>query len=129
MGLNIKKILALSGGIAATVSTGGILAPVLIPQVLGLAAELIPGEDPEKIAKEADLDGWERIMIATWVETYKRFMSHPMSAETRERTFRGKLTADFIMNYADMPEDRWIEAVHEMVATAVRWQIATSGGE
>lgn len=127
MGLNFKKILALAGGIAATVSTGGIAAPVLIPAVLNLASELIPEEDAEKIAKEAELDNWERIMIVEWVETFKRFMTRPMSQETRKRTFEGKLTSDFIMNYADMPEEKWVKGVHEMVAEAVRWQIASSG--
>lgn len=127
MRLDIKKILALGGGIAATVSTGGLAAPILIPQILGLASELIPEEDTKKIAREADLDGWERIMIVSWVETYKRFMDRPMMAATRVRTFEGKLRSDFIMNYADMPEDNWVTGVHEMVAEAVRWQIASSG--
>ena len=126
MGLNIKKIFALGGGIAATVATGGLAAPLLIPKVIGLVSELIPEEDANKIAEEADLDGWERRMIVDWVETYKRFMDRPMSSETRTRTFEGKLRSDFIMNYADMPQDNWIIAVHGMVAEAVRWQIASS---
>lgn len=125
MGLNIKKILSLSGGIAATVSTGGLAAPILIPQILGLASELIPGEDSKKVAEEADLDGWERIMIADWVETYKKLIGRPIG--NLAQVFEGKLTSDFIMNYADMPEEDWVKAVHEMVSEAVRWQIATGG--
>ncbi len=128
MGLDIKKILSLAGGIAATVATGGIAAPVLIPAVLNLASELIPEEDAEKIAKQAELDNWERIMIMEWVETYKRFMTRPMSVETRQSTFEGKLRSDFIMSYADMPKDEWIDGVYKMVAEAVRWQIASSIG-
>ena len=127
MGLDIKKILSLAGGIAATVATGGVAAPVLIPQVLNIASELIPQKDAEKIAKKAELDNWERIMIVEWVETYKRFMTRPMSTKTRKRTFEGKLRSDFIMNYADMPKDKWVQGINEMVAEAVRWQIASSG--
>jgi hypothetical protein len=125
MALNFKKILALSGGIAATVATGGVGIALLAP-ALGLASEFIPGEDAEKIAAEADLDGWERVMILGWVETYKRFMGTPMSPEMRERTFEGKLRSDFIMNYADMPDDKWIDAVHQMISVAVSGMIAAS---
>jgi hypothetical protein len=125
MGLNIKKILQLGGGIAATVATGGIAAPVLIGPVLNLAAELIPEKDAKKIAKEADLDNWERIMIAEWVETYKRLMSRNIG--NLAQVFEGYLKSKFIMNYADNPKDEWVESVHEMVAEAVRWQIASSG--
>ncbi len=127
MKLDVKKILALVGGIAATVSTGGFAAPILIPQILAIASEFIPDEDIKKIAAKADLDKWEIIMITEWVETYRRFMDRPMSVATRSRTFEGKLRSDFIMNYADMPKDEWVTAVHEMVSTAVRWRIAASG--
>lgn len=124
MGLNIKKVLAMAGGIAATVSTGGLAAPVLIPQVLGLVSEIIPGEDAGKIAAEADLDSWERINIVKWVETYKRLMGRSLG--NFEQVYRGWLESEFIMNYADDPEDKWVDAVHEMVKTAVRWQIAVA---
>ncbi len=124
MGLNIKKILALSGGIAASVATGGIAAPVLIPQILGLASELIPGEDPNKVAAKADLDSWERINIVKWVETYKRLMGRNLG--NFRQVYRGWLESEFIMAYADDPEEKWVDAVHEMVETAVRWQIATA---
>lgn len=133
MALNLKKILSLSGGIAATVMTGGATAPVLIPQALGLAAEFFPGEDPteakrkaEALAKKAELDGWERVMIVQWVELWKRLLSRPMSAETRSRTFEGRVASDFILNYADDPKDEWVTSIREMVEKAVRWQIATS---
>lgn len=122
MGLNIKKILAMAGGIAATVSTGGLAAPILIPQILGLASEFIPEEDAKKIAAEADLDGWERMNIVKWVETYKRLMER--SVGNFKQLYRGWLKSEFIMNYADNPEDKWVDAVYEMVETAVRWQIA-----
>ena len=122
MGLNIKKVLAMAGGIAATVSTGGLAAPILIPQVLGLASELIPEEDARKIAAEVDLDGWERMNIVKWVETYKRLMGR--SVGNFEQLYRGWLESEFIMNYADDPEDKWVDAVYEMIETAVRWQTA-----
>ena len=128
MGLNFKKILALSGGIAATVATSGLGIGLLAP-ALGLASEFVPGEDAEKIAKEAELDGWERVMIVQWVETYKRLMVAPMNPEIRQRTLEGKLRSDFIMNYADMPDEKWVSAVHEMLEAAVRGMIAASGGE
>lgn len=123
MGLDIKKILQLSGGIAATVATGGIAAPVLIPSVLNLAAEFIPEKDAEEIAKEAALDNWERIMIVEWVETYKRLLSRPIG--NLPQVFKGKLFSDFVMNYADHPEEKWIDGIYDMVSEAVRWQIAT----
>ena len=123
MGLDFKKILALGGGIAATVATGG-LGVGLIAPALGLASEFVPGEDAEKIAAEAELDGWERVMIVGWVETYKRLMSVSMNDEIRQRTLEGKLRSDFIMNYADMPDEKWVVAVHEMLEIAVRGMLA-----
>ena len=124
MALNVKKILAMAGGIAATVSTGGLAAPVLIPAALNLASELIPEEDAKKIATKADLDNWERVMIVQWVETYRRLLSRGIG--NLEQAFRGKLFSDFVMNYADHPRDEWVESVYEMVSEAVRWQIATA---
>ncbi len=127
MGLNIKKILSLAGGIAATVSTGGLAAPILIPAALNLASELIPEEDAKKIAAKGDLDNWERVMIVGWVETYKRLLSRGIG--NLAQAFRGKLYSDFVMNYADDPKDEWVDSVYEMVSEAVRWQIATAETE
>ena len=124
MGLNIKKILSMSGAIAASVATGGATAPILIPAALNLASELIPEKDAEKIAAKAELDTWERINIVKWVETYKRLMGRSMG--NFEQVYRGWLESEFIMNYADDPKEEWVDSVHEMVSKAVRWQIATS---
>ena len=55
MGLDIKKILSLAGGIAATVSTGGLAAPILIPAALNLASALIPEKDAKKIAAKQEI--------------------------------------------------------------------------
>ena len=125
MGLNFKKILQLSGGIAATVATGGAAAPVLVPQVLNLASEFVPEEDPVKIAAEAELDVWEREMIKDWVDMYVTLMDRPMKPKIRARTMEGKLRSDFIMKYADMPDDDWVDAVHEMLSVAVIGAMAT----
>lgn len=131
MGLNLKKILALSGGIAASVSTGGLAAPILIPAVLNLASEFAPDgqTDPaelqrraEEAAREADLQGWERIKIVEWIEGYKTALDR--GTGNLAQVFKGRLFFDFVTNYADPPEDDWLDAVHEMVAEAVRWKIA-----
>lgn len=127
MGLDVKKILSLAGGIAASVATGGVSAPILIPAALGLASEFIPEKDAKKIAAKADLDNWERIMIVGWVETYKRLLSRGIG--NLEQVFRGKVFSDFVMNYADSPKDEWVDSVYEMVSEAVRWQIATAEPE
>ena len=84
----------------------------------------MPGEDAEKIAAEADLDGWERIMLIEWIETFKRLNAAPMDPEIRKRTLEGKLRSDFIMAYADMPDEKWVRAVHEMLEAAVSGAIA-----
>lgn len=123
--LDLKKILSMSGAIAASVATGGATAPILIPAALNLASEFIPEEDAKKIAAEADLDHWERIKIAQWVETYKRLMKRGIG--NLSQVFHGFLESEFIMNYADDPEPQWVDGVYEMVEKAVRWQIATSG--
>lgn len=125
MGLNVKKILSMSGAIAASVATGGATAPILIPAALNLASEFIPEKDAKKIAAKAELDHWERIKIAQWVETYKRLMDRGIG--NLSQVFQGFLKSEFIMNYADDPKEEWIESVHEMVSEAVRWQIATAG--
>lgn len=127
MALDLRKILSLAGGIAATVSTGGLAAPVLIPLGLNLASEFIPEKDAKKIAAKAELDNWERIKIAQWVETYKRSMDRGIG--NLPQVFQGFLKMEFIMNYADNPKDEWVESVYEMVSEAVRWQIATSESE
>ena len=121
MGLNIKKILAIGGGIAATVATGGI-STALIPAVFGIASELAPdGTD-----KDAALDDWERAMILEWVDMYRHFMNIEMSPESKQRTTMGKLRSDFIMKYADMPKERWVEYTHSMLVMAVKGDLAAS---
>lgn len=126
MGLNVKKVLAFAGGIAATVSTGGFSAPILIPQILSGVSDILPeGKTSEQVAAEAELDHWERIKIAQWVETYRRLMDR--SVGNLAQVFQGFLKSEFIMNYADDPKDEWVEGVHQMVSEAVRWQMATAG--
>ncbi len=120
MALDIKKILSLSGGIAAAVSTGG-LSAAIIPG-LGLAAALVPGKDDKKDA----LDQWERDMIVGWVAMYKRFMDIPMMPAVKRDTTMGKLRSDFIMRYADVPKERWVEHVHAMLVMAVHGELAAS---
>lgn len=131
MGLNLKKILALSGGIAATVSTGGLAAPVLIPSVLNLASEFAPdGEtSPEELERRAreeaekqDLDAWEKIKIQEWLVRYREAMER--GTGNLAQAFKGSLYFEFVGKYADPAPDDWLEAVHEMVSEAVRWQIA-----
>lgn len=133
MGLNVRKIFSIAGGIAATVSTGGLAAPILIPQILSGLADLLPeGETAEEIAGKAELDNWERARISDWVEHYKVLTARPLGdlAQARPRignlaqVFEGYLYAEFAFNYADEPEDDWLVGVHEMIANGVRWQIA-----
>ncbi len=123
MGLNIRKIFSIAGGIAATVSTTGLAAPILIPQILSGVADLLPeGETAEEIAEEAELDNWERARISDWVEHYKVLTTRSLG--NLPQVFEGYLYAEFAFNYADEPEDNWLEGVHEMIANGVRWQIA-----
>lgn len=128
MGVDIRKILSLSGGIAATVATGGATAPLLVPKLLHLASEFVPQKDAEKIARKAELDEWERAMVADWVKYYAKLLDIPMSKETKRRTFRGRLYSDFVIAYADVPKEEWMDVVEDMVAEAVRWRIASGGG-
>lgn len=123
MGLNVRKLFSIAGGIAATVSTGGLAAPILIPQILSGVADLLPeGETAEQIAEEAELDNWERARIADWVEHYKVLTKRPLGNLTQ--VFEGYLYAEFAFNYADVPEENWLEGIHEMIANGVRWQVA-----
>lgn len=124
--VNVRKILELGGGIAAAVATGG-AAPVLVPQLLKLGAEFIPQEDPKEVARKAQLDEWERQMIAEWVGIYRELMTIPMKPKVRENTMEGRLRSDFIMKYVDMPEDEWVEGLHEMLRVAVVGAMATAG--
>ena len=125
--VDVRKILELGGGIAATVATGGAAAPVLVPQLLKLGAEFIPKEDPQKIAEKAELDEWERQMIAEWVDIYRKLMTIPMKPRVRENTMEGKLRSDFILQYVDPPEDDWVEGLHEMLRVAVVGAMAVEG--
>ncbi len=123
MGLDIRKIFSIAGGIAATVSTGGLAFPILIPQILSGVASLLPeGETAEAIAEKAELDNWERTKISEWVEHYKVLTTRSLG--NLPQVFVGYLYAEFAFNYADEPEEDWLEGVHEMIANGVRWQVA-----
>lgn len=129
MALNPKKIAQLVGGIVANVAIPG--APLWLSPAAGLVAELLPDGKPskadlEKLERAEELDGWERVMISRWVERWRRMLARPINAGERERRFEGSLYADFVDNYADEPEDKWIEIVSRMVRKSVEHRIATS---
>jgi len=124
MDLDYKKILTLVGGIAAAVSTGGLTAAI-VPG-LGLAAALIPDADPDKQSDEQALEDWEREMILGWVSLYKRFMDIPMEANHKRYTVMGSIRSDFIMKYADIPKERWVEQIHSMLVMAVHGELAVA---
>lgn len=127
MGLNAKKILGLGAEVALAVGTGGI-SLATVPAMMSLAAEFIPGEDPDVVAKKEKLDDWERDMIRDWVSKYRQLMDIPMKPDIKTRTMKDRLRSDFILSYADMPEEKWVDGVYEMIETAVRGALA-SGGE
>jgi len=118
MGVSVKDVLKLSGGIATAAISGGTV-PAIVAGIAG-ASKLI-GEDEQEPPEER---AWRVGRIQKWMGIVADLMQKPMNNEVKAQLVRNKIASDWFEHYGERAKESWVNKMHEDVVIAVKTNMA-----